>query len=122
MKDYEMGYMKPPKSGQFRPGQSGNPKGRPKGSKNTYKLLDEILNEKVQIVKNGNPIKIPKKLAMLLQAANKAAKVDLKALQILIPLMIEADNKNEELAKVAATIRQDDMTIVKQFLKDNKNG
>lgn len=122
MKDYEMGYMKPPKSGQFRPGQSGNPKGRPKGSKNTYKLLDEILNEKVQIVKNGNPIKIPKKLAMLLQAANKAAKGDLKALQILIPLMIEADNKNEELAKVAATICQDDMTIVKQFLKDNKNG
>ncbi len=59
---------------------------------------------------------------MLLQAANKAAKGDLKALQILIPLMIEADNKNEELAKVAATIRQDDMTIVKQFLKDNKNG
>lgn len=122
MSDYECGYMKPPKSGQFRAGQSGNPKGRPKGSKNTYKLLDEILNEKVQIVKNGNPIKIPKKLAMLLQAANKAAKGDLKALQILIPLMIEADNKNEELAKVAATIRQDDMTIVKQFLKDNKNG
>lgn len=122
MEDYEMGYMRPPKSGQFCPGQSGNPKGRPKGSKNTYKLLDEILNEKVQIVKNGNPIKIPKKLAMLLQAANKAAKGDLKALQILIPLMIEADNKNEELAKVAATIRQDDMTIVKQFLKDNKNG
>lgn len=122
MADYELGYMKPPKSGQFKPGQSGNPKGRPKGSKNTYKLLDEILNEKVQIVKNGNPIKIPKKLAMLLQAANKAAKGDLKALQILIPLMIEADNKNEELAKVAATIRQDDITIVKQFLKDNKNG
>lgn len=122
MADYELGYMKPPKSGQFKPGQSGNPKGRPKGSKNTYKLLDEILNEKVQIVKNGNPIKIPKKLAMLLQAANKAAKGDLKALQILIPLMIEADNKNEELAKVAATIHQDDITIVKQFLKDNKNG
>ncbi len=122
MADYEAGYMKPPKSGQFHPGQSGNPKGRPKGSKNTYKLLDEILNEKVQIVKNGNPIKIPKKLAMLLQVANKAAKGDLKALQILIPLMIEADNKNEGLAKVAATIRQDDITIVKQFLKDNKNG
>ena len=28
--EYEVGYKKPPKSGQFQPGKSGNPKGRPK--------------------------------------------------------------------------------------------
>ena len=28
--DYEVGYRKPPKATQFQPGQSGNPKGRPK--------------------------------------------------------------------------------------------
>ena len=32
---YDVGYGKPPKSGQFRPGQSGNPGGRPKGRKKT---------------------------------------------------------------------------------------
>ncbi|MFY9836776.1 MAG: DUF5681 domain-containing protein, partial [Xanthobacteraceae bacterium] len=30
MNDYDIGYRKPPKGSQFRAGQSGNPKGRPK--------------------------------------------------------------------------------------------
>lgn len=121
MSDYETGYMKPPKSGQFQPGQSGNPKGRPSGSRNTYKLLDDIVNEKVQITKNGRPVRISKKQAMLLQAVNKAVQGDLKALQTLLPMMTVVDNRNEELAKVADAIRQDDMEILKQYMEDNKH-
>ncbi len=121
MADYELGYMKPPKSGQFKPGQSGNPKGRPSGSKNIYKLLDDIVNEKIQMTKNGKPVKISKKQAMLLQATNKAVQGDLKALQTLLPVIAEADNKNEELAKAATAIRQDDIEILKQYLKENNN-
>ena len=121
MADYELGYMKPPKSGQFKPGQSGNPKGRPSGSKNIYKLLDDIVNEKIHMTKNGKPVKISKKQAMLLQATNKAVQGDLKALQTLLPVMAEADNKNDELAKAATAIRQDDIEILKQYLKENNN-
>lgn len=121
MADYETGYMKPPKSGQFKPGQSGNPKGRPSDSKNTYKLLDDIVNEKVQITKNGRPVRISKKQAMLLQAVNKAVQGDLKALQTLLPMMTAVDNRNEELAKVADAIRQDDKEILTQYLKDHTN-
>lgn len=121
MADYDLGYMKPPKSGQFKPGQSGNPKGRPSGNKNIYKLLDDIVNEKIQMTKNGKPVKISKKQAMLLQATNKAVQGDLKALQTLLPVMAEADNKNEELAKAATAIRQDDIEILKQYLKENNN-
>ena len=31
-REYEVGYKKPPKEGQFKKGQSGNPRGRPKGT------------------------------------------------------------------------------------------
>lgn len=38
---YEVGYGKPPSGTQFKPGRSGNPKGRPRGSRNTLPSLSE---------------------------------------------------------------------------------
>lgn len=51
--DYEVGYAKPPKHSQFKKGQSGNPRGRPKGSQNFSTLLSEQLDSKVQVTDNG---------------------------------------------------------------------
>ena len=42
-RQYEVGYGKPPQATRFQPGKSGNPKGRPKGSRNRTKL--PALNE-----------------------------------------------------------------------------
>ena len=36
--DYDVGYKKPPKTKQFKKGKSGNPGGRPKGSKNKIRI------------------------------------------------------------------------------------
>ena len=49
---YEVGYGKPPRSGQFTKGKSGNPKGRPKGSKN---LASIVLRESRQPVRVNGP-------------------------------------------------------------------
>ena len=47
--DYEVGYGKPPKHTRFQPGQSGNPKGRPKGTKNLKTDLTEELGERITV-------------------------------------------------------------------------
>jgi Family of unknown function (DUF5681) len=56
----EVGYGKPPRVNQFKSGQSGNPKGRPKGSKNESTILKEVLSEKISLrQQNGRSRKIP---------------------------------------------------------------
>lgn len=49
----EVGYKKPPKKAQFRPKQSGNPKGRPKGSRNFATIVKSIMTSKITIVESG---------------------------------------------------------------------
>lgn len=84
--DYEVGFGKPPKHTQFQKGRSGNPKGRPKGSKSIPQLVREIFDEKVIVKGPGGQRSITKLAAGLTQLANKAASGDLKAIQQAIQL------------------------------------
>jgi hypothetical protein len=49
---YEIGYKKPPAETRFTRGQSGNPKGRPKGAKNLATLLVKVGRERVRVTIN----------------------------------------------------------------------
>lgn len=93
---YEVGYGKPPKSGQFKPGQSGNPNGRPKGNKNASTLLLEALAEKVTIRENGTVRTITKAEAAVKQMVNGAAKGDSKAMNKLMPLMLALEEQERQ--------------------------
>lgn len=45
--DYKVGRGKPPRTHRFKPGQSGNPAGRPKGRKSIEAHILDILDEEV---------------------------------------------------------------------------
>ena len=70
--DYEVGYGKPPKHTQFKPGQSGNPRGRPKKTKNVDALLEKELDTQVTLQEGGQPIRITKREAIIKQYINLA--------------------------------------------------
>src|SRR5262245_13230597 len=67
-------YGRPPVSGQFKPGQSGNPKGRPKGQKNSATMLADALNRKIKVHdKNGRTQTLTMQQVMIESMVNKAA-------------------------------------------------
>ena len=70
---YEVGYGKPPKHTRFPKGQSGNLKGRPKGSKNLKTLARKVLLQPVTLRdKSGKPRKFTTLEAALLRMRSLA--------------------------------------------------
>jgi len=76
-RDYEVGYGKPPLHTRFEKGQSGNPRGRPKGAKNLAALVSDALNKRVVVTENGRRRKIAKRDLVIAQLVNKSATADL---------------------------------------------
>ncbi len=82
--DYEVGYGKPPMHTRFKKGASGNPKGRPKGSKNLATLLEKKLKQRVVVTEGGRRRSITKQEAMVKHLVNKAVSGDRPLMQLLL--------------------------------------
>jgi len=113
----KVGYCKPPAHSQFKPGQSGNRKGRPKGSQNLGTVLARILREKVIINENGKRKSVSKLEAAVTQVTNKAASGDLKAVALLAGLVRSAEERAVEGVDSAPLLREEDEKVVIGILK-----
>jgi hypothetical protein len=111
---YDTGYGKPPRQHQFRPGQSGNPKGRPKGAKNTAILLREILDRKIEVRTGSTVRKISVREAMLTRFAESALKGDTKSAAFLLQ-RYDMPETTEEHADSATTPQEQE--IIDAYLK-----
>ena len=78
-RDYEVGDRRPPKNNQFKPGVSGNPKGRPKGSVNLRTRIARQLRQTVPVTRHGRQVKMLKADLIAHQIVDAAAKGNLKA-------------------------------------------
>lgn len=117
--NYEVGYKKPPKSTQFKPGRSGNPKGRPKGTRNLSTDLKEELDSKILATEDGHQRKISKQQALIKTLANKALQGDIRALNSIFRLIERTDLELPE-AKDEDGTSQTDSEILQDFLNRNK--
>jgi hypothetical protein len=84
-------HKRPPRKGQFQLGKSGNPRGRPKGSRNIRTYVHELLAAKIPVIEGGKTSHIPRAEAIAIQLVNLAAKGDPKGLAAVLNLTREFD-------------------------------
>jgi hypothetical protein len=82
-----VGLGKPPRSTRFRPGQSGNPGGRPKLERDVAKLVDKELDAiVVGTGDDGKQVKLTKRQLIAKRLVAEAAKGNLKAIDRIFDL------------------------------------
>lgn len=114
---YEVGYCKPPKDTRFKPGQSGNPKGRPRGARNLRTAVREALQEKVEVREGGRMRKISKMDAIIQVTLNKGLKGDPKGLAAIVQLARMTGLMDEEPDTSANdNLSAQDQEIIANFL------
>ncbi len=84
---FEVGYGRPPLHSRFKPGKSGNPKGRAKQSRNMRTIVQQVLNEDMQIREGGRLRRMPAMEALVRTTLTRSFKGDPKALVSLIVLL-----------------------------------
>jgi hypothetical protein len=115
----EVGYKKPPRDRQFRKGQSGNPKGRPKGAKNYSGILQKELNTLISITENGKHRLVTKQEALVKGTLNIALRGDHKATAfILSDLRSREDQIADGCSRaVDMPIGQDDELVMESIVR-----
>ncbi len=86
-RSFAVGYGRPPVHSRFKPGQSGNPNGRAKQSRNMRTIVQQVLNEDMQIREGGRVRRMPAMEALVRTTLTRSFKGDPKALVSLIVLL-----------------------------------
>lgn len=117
-KDYEVGYKRPPREHQFKPGQSGNPKGRPKKNKNFVEDVKGEMNELIQIQAQGKLKKITKQKALAKRIVADALSGKTSIIKLLLPIL---SDKNFEIKDFEEDLSQEDQAILEDYIKRSLN-
>jgi hypothetical protein len=113
-RNYSVGYGRPPKHTRFKPGESGNPRGKVKGRKNLATELMEELSERVVVTENGRQKTLSKQTIILKRMVTDAAQGDAKARDQLLKLIGVIEQATSDTADEAPR-SEEDAKIIERF-------
>jgi hypothetical protein len=119
--DSAVGYKRPPVATQFKPGQSGNPKGRKKGIRNFKTDVRNELDEVITVHEGGRAMKITKQRALVKALVAAAIKGDMRATTALVSFCTKAFSDKEDDQSIAQP-EPEDLEILEEFVGRRSKG
>ena len=116
--DTGVGYGRPPGRSRFKKGQSGNPKGRSKGTKNLKTDLNEELQETILVREGTRTIKISKQRAILKTLIAKTLKGDARAATTLTNMMFRVLDLASQTAASEEPLDSDERELLAALEED----
>jgi Family of unknown function (DUF5681) len=109
----KVGYGRPPKANQFKPGKSGNPKGRPKGSLNLVSDLAAELGEQITVREDGRTRRISKQRALIKSLLAKGIQGEVRAAAAVLALYARVNI--DEADDGSTSIDDAELAILRRF-------
>lgn len=124
--DYEVGYGKPPKHSRFKPGESGNPKGKPRGRRSHKETVRAIFDERIPVQTPKGLKKMTKLEALVHTNMSQALRGDRRASDLVFKIAREF-GLHEEVADAldqtnAHILAEEDEAILRRFEANRQDG
>lgn len=117
----QIGYGKPPKHSHWKKGQSGNPRGRPKGARGLKNDLDRVLRKVLTIEGRGTTLKGTTQLLALEMLARRAATGDVRSIKALVDLVLTVFGPGDRGGETEQ-LSENDRKLLDTFLSDLADG
>jgi hypothetical protein len=102
-------------SGRFRPGQTGNPNGRPRKHHGVDAAVTRALQEKITVTERGRRRRKSKLEVTAAQIANQGAGGDLRAAKLALDLAAKAEGK-QDAGPATVPLTENDRAIVERWI------
>ena len=118
--NYTVGYQRPPQATKFKPGESGNLKGRPKGTRSIGAVLHDIFHRPTSVTENGKTRRVPILEVILRRVARDAMQGDPKAIQLSFSLLARYAGSAQS-SPALHDLLEEDAAILAKYLRGPDN-
>jgi hypothetical protein len=119
--NHSVGYGKPPLAARFKPGTSGNTKGRPKGAKNLKTLIREAMTASIPIQEGEKTRRVTRLEGVVLRQIQSALRGNDKSAMAVLKIALQLGFLQDSSESGDISLSSEDERILDELLIRSRN-